>query len=389
MQGMKNNLCVWALRRFLAEGFDSELPEGLWEIFDAEKEFGWAIDAAHEWVASAPREDPTGRWVEGDLAEDEFFPNPFPLGSAWWSLREATKYKGASCDYRKRLEYSHELLVGVDEEQSAKAAFSKVVAQEASERFLLDAARSGLRGRVSGDRVERVVIDMIARSEFEGSPLACLADLRREFAHASHAGSTARALWMKPAFDILKAAGLCYLTFVSQPDRPASFALFSEEKFPGRLGLVWQLSECAMALSVRYDWDLSQATTFLLRGDVPLAHASRISVARAPGQPWPRFHIEADGDLPPAELAQMYLGAREPFLKGFRRLGQKRMALAAVVGVINRADQEAWSKAMEEWNGWAQLHLPEDTKAGYTNLAIFKRDVNKARERMLRPRSGR
>lgn len=380
----------WALQRFLSESFGGELPDGIWEKIKKSDLLGPPVETAETGGPFTPETGPDGQPLDmWGLYRPEVFPNSPNLISAWQSLKEVAGYMGTDCSFSPRLEYSVEDLLSGDEAAEGEMSFSAVQAQEAADRFKLDDARAYFVGNAGARELDLLVVNMVSSWEEGTLPHPSIADLRSEFSRAGDEGRTARAQWMGQAFDVLREKGLCYLTFVSDRSRRPLFGLMSKERFGDRLQKVWELSECAMALSVRYDWDLSQATTFILRGDIPFSRSNRVLVAGAAGQPWPRFQIEVDADLPPAELSRMYIREREPYIKGFRSLGRKHKALAAFVGVINRDDNEEWTKKMESWNEWIQRHLPEDPSPAYSTLAFFKRDVARARERMLRPRPER
>ena len=131
-------------------------------------------------------------------------------------------------------------------------------------------------------------------------------------------------------------------------------------------------------LSQANGWQPAQATVFVLTGRAPLIPAVRFNVsAEARG----RITMEADPALTPRELADSYRRLRRDVLgtRRVKRLSRKHLELA-VFGT-SRPDDEPWEDRCAAWNrAYPKLAYPKE------KLSYFKRDCEKAQERLTSPR---
>lgn len=144
---------------------------------------------------------------------------------------------------------------------------------------------------------------------------------------------------------------------------------------PGRV--LDELRGLAIHLADAYNWSAAQATTFVLNGAPPHVAPATIQLTRGRFGANVRLVLTIDPTMAPAEVAQMYTQLRANLFGGrYRHLSDKHLELARFS--LERLDSETWSQAMDRWNGafpgWR-----------YTQASNFRRDVGRARQRVLEP----
>ena len=199
-------------------------------------------------------------------------------------------------------------------------------------------------------------------------------------------GATSRSLWMLVAWEILDSEGLTLLSFGGDEGSPPMMMLLSKERLGFQSWRLQTLSKTAVTLAVHFDWELAQATTFLLKGQPPFTKAINVSVLNTGGFPGPRFEMRSDVSVSPAELSKAYIEARTPHARGYKGMGKKHTALATFASRYSLESPQQWQQAMRDWNSWTSEHMATDDRAKYDNVALFKRDVQKAKDRLLRRR---
>jgi hypothetical protein len=140
--------------------------------------------------------------------------------------------------------------------------------------------------------------------------------------------------------------------------------------------------EICRAVSNRYLWYQPQCATFLFAGGVPeLPRSDARFVERDPSA-LSRIRLELDPFLSPRDVARIYQEARGELRRRFRDLSLKHAALAGACFFTNESRRD-WPDHLRNWNRAVAKDHPDWQ---YNKLALFRRDAEKARQRMLFPR---
>ncbi len=143
-------------------------------------------------------------------------------------------------------------------------------------------------------------------------------------------------------------------------------------------GVLDGLRDLSERLSRENGWQAAQATVFVLTGRAPLIPAVRTHISAA-GRG--RITMEIDPAITPRELADRYRRFRGNVLgtRRVKRLSRKHLELAAFAS--SRPDDEPWDRRRVAWN----RSYPKSAYAK-ERLSHFKRDCEKAQERLIAPR---
>lgn len=146
-------------------------------------------------------------------------------------------------------------------------------------------------------------------------------------------------------------------------------------------GALERLQTLCERLAQNYQWHPAQATLFVLTGHTPL-----ISVLSGKVQPsrmesvtgLSRIVLTIDPMVPPARVRAAYEQIRQKIVgKRHREMRERQIRLAVFTKLS--PEEEPWGERMDKWN-----KIVSD-KWGYRSTSNFKRDAEKAVERLLNP----
>jgi len=153
---------------------------------------------------------------------------------------------------------------------------------------------------------------------------------------------------------------------------------FPTAAFPtAKDGVLERVRHISQTLAQRFSWNPLQAALFLLTDEIPVVPAIKVTseVSRVPA--YTRLIMDIDPMAAPhAVLESFRRGRRELFPRRLRSLSVKHLRLASFVTL--RGVDEGWAALHKEWN-------MKHRKWAYLRLNIFKRDFQRARERILGP----
>ncbi len=135
----------------------------------------------------------------------------------------------------------------------------------------------------------------------------------------------------------------------------------------------------------RYSWTSDQATVFILTGIVPLFSLARMTRTYNSALPVAsRIEISVDPMVTAEELAEYYRPFRQQMMPGRRNrpLDAKNTELA--IFAAGRDPEEPWRETVEAWNDSVR-EQHEDWVYGEVQKPNFRRDIDLARGRLLRP----
>lgn len=140
-------------------------------------------------------------------------------------------------------------------------------------------------------------------------------------------------------------------------------------------GVLERVRQISQTLAQRFSWNPLQATLFLLTDEVPVVPAIKVTpeVSRIPA--CTRLIMDIDPMAAPQAVLESFRRARrEVFARRLRSLSVKHLRLASFIA--QRGVDEGWPALHQEWN-------KRHRKWAYLRLNIFKRDFQRARERVL------
>lgn len=151
-------------------------------------------------------------------------------------------------------------------------------------------------------------------------------------------------------------------------------------------GALAQLNGLARDLAKEYDWLEPYALGFIVSDIVPTIQGSRkvrLEIRqRHDIQALSRIDMTIDPLMSPREVMSAYEEARNRLLLHYRPLSSEHAYLALFVSRCNRSSLDDWRSVMNAWNQHTDVNKDFKLKK-YTNMSIFKRDAQSAKERLL------
>jgi hypothetical protein len=144
-------------------------------------------------------------------------------------------------------------------------------------------------------------------------------------------------------------------------------------------GILDFLREISEELAELFPWTNAEAATFVLTGQPPEIATIKTTLKwrGEPATSRTRVLLDIDPMATPNSVMESYRSARDQFFEGrLRAQGDKHLRLAAFVKY--RREGEKWPERMKAWN-------KENPKDAYRDARYFKRDTQRAINRLLNP----